>query len=78
MGHEIAEAIIEDGQIKYVDRELPKGRIYVHLIYDLQEDEFDIEKSRQTIKDTAGLYKDIDIDLESRKLRDSWERNVRE
>lgn len=34
MGHEIAEAIIENGQLKYVNKKLPGGKIKVHLIYD--------------------------------------------
>ena len=34
MGHEIAEAIIENEQLKYVNKKLPGGKIKVHLIYD--------------------------------------------
>ena len=33
MGHKIIEAIIEDGQLKHVSKNLPTGRIKVHLIY---------------------------------------------
>ena len=37
MGHKIVEAIIENGQLKYVE-ELPGGRIKVHIIYDTVEE----------------------------------------
>lgn len=63
MGHKIAEAIIENGQIKYINKKLPPGRLKVHLIYD-------------AVEETSGLYRDIDVEAESRKLRESWERNV--
>jgi hypothetical protein len=76
MGHKIVEAIIEDGQIKYVDRKLPPGRIRVHLIYDASKDIFqEIDRTR-IVAQTSGIYKDIDGEAESRKLRASWERNI--
>jgi hypothetical protein len=76
MGHEIAEAIIENGQIKYVNKKLPWGKVKVHIIYDSREEtssETDIEK---IVKETMGIYKDIDVESEAEKLRMSWERNV--
>ena len=38
MGHKIAEAIIENGQLKYIEKTLPTGRIKVHIIYDSVEE----------------------------------------
>ena len=37
MGHKIAEAVVEDGQLKHIDRKLPPGKLKVHLIYDTME-----------------------------------------
>ena len=75
MRHKIAEAIIENGKIKYINKNLPRGRIKAHLIYDSDEDIHpDIEVSR-ILKDTSGLYKDINVEKEARKLRKNWERN---
>ena len=34
MGHKIAEAIIENGVLKHVDKKLPRGEITVHIIYE--------------------------------------------
>ena len=76
MGHKIVEAIIEDGQIKYVDRKLPPGRIRVHLIYDAAEDIFQEIDRMRIVAQTSRIYKDIDGEAESRKLRASWERNI--
>lgn len=76
MGHEIIEAIIENGQLKYVDKELPAGRLRVHLIYDVAEESISETELLRIVKETSGIYKDIDIDAESRKLRASWERDV--
>ena len=76
MGHEIAEAIIENGQIKYVNKKLPWGKVKVHIIYDSMEEtspEMDIEK---IVRETMGIYKDIDVESEAKKLRMLWERNV--
>jgi hypothetical protein len=36
MAHKIAEANVEEGQIKSVSKKLPHGRIKVHLIYYLR------------------------------------------
>ncbi len=76
MGHKIVEAIIENGQLKYVDKKLPAGKLRVHLVYDTVEEailETEIEK---IVKETSGIYKDIDVEAESRKMRANWERNV--
>lgn len=76
MGHKIVEAIIEDGQIKYVDRKLPPGRIKVHLIYDSSEEISQESDMMRVVSQTSGIYKDIDGEAEAKKLRGSWERNI--
>lgn len=77
MGHKIAGAIIEDGQLKYVDRRLPDGRLMVHLVYDDVEEMISDATAARIVKDASGIYKDVDVEMESRKLRESWERDVR-
>ena len=77
MGHEIAEAIIEDGQLKYISKKLPKGRIKVHVIYDVVEKVKAPEDVLRIVKESSGLYRDIDPESESRDLRRSWDRDVK-
>ncbi len=74
MGHKIVEAIIENGQIKHVDNKLPGGKIKAHLIYD--DEYYPKTEVEKMVKETSGIYKDIDVDAESKKLRESWERDV--
>jgi hypothetical protein len=76
MGHKIAEAIIENGQLKYVDKKLPAGRLRVHLVYDTVEKAIVETEIDKIVKETSGIYKDIDVEAESGKLRAMWERNV--
>ena len=77
MGHRIVDAIIEDGQLKYVGEKLPAGRVKVHLIYDTPGEE-DVSKIAETVlAETWGIYKDIDPDLEAKNLRAEWERGTR-
>lgn len=76
MGHKIAEAVVENGQLKYIDRKLPPGRLKVHLIYDAMESPLSRNEVAMIVRETSGLYKDIDAEAESRKLRSEWERNV--
>ena len=78
MKHKIAEAIIEDGRLKYVDKKLPGGRIKVHLIYDAAEETISETEATRLVRETSGIYKGIDVETESRKLRRGWERNVRD
>ena len=78
MKHKIAEAIIEDGRLKYVDKKLPSGRIKVHLIYDAAEETISETEATRLVRETSGIYKGIDVETESRKLRRGWERNVRD
>lgn len=77
MGHKIVEAIIEDGQLKHVDKKLPRERMKVHIIYDIFEEipqsEHEVLK---VVRETSGIYKGIDEKTESKKLRESWERNA--
>ncbi len=76
MGHKIVEAIIENGQLKYVDQKLPDGKIKVHLIYDVEENLLTENEVKKVVSETSGIYGD-DVDAESRKLRRNWERDVR-
>ena len=75
MGHQIIEAIIEDGHIRSVNKKLPNGKIKVHLIYDTEEIHEKIDMSK-IIAETSGIYKNMDAETESKKLRLDWERNV--
>ena len=77
MGHKIIEAIIEDGQLKYVGDKLPKGRLNVHLVYDLSEGKPADQTVDAIIAETSGLYKDLDPEREAKNLRMEWERNIR-
>ena len=71
MGHQIAEAIIEDGRLINVNKKLPSGKIKVHLIYDDDVDFFRIDLS-SLIKKTSGIYPEIDAEKESGQLREEW------
>jgi len=76
MGRKIIEAVIENGKIQYVDKKLPKGRLRVHLIYDVVEEAIPENEITNIVRETLGIYKDIDVETEARKLRMNWERNV--
>ena len=76
MGHKIAEAIIENGQLKYIEQTLPAGRIKVHIIYDAIEETLPEPEMSRIVREASGLYTNIDVDAESKKLRESWERNA--
>lgn len=75
MGHQIIEAILEDGQIKSTNKKLPRGKMKVHLIYDTEEASKEADMAK-IVAETSGIYKDIDVEAESKKLRLGWERNV--
>ncbi|HAX18132.1 MAG TPA: hypothetical protein DCY00_06020 [Actinobacteria bacterium] len=75
MGHKIAEAIIENGVLKHVDKKLPRGKITVHIIYEDKKIKSKTEVNK-ILKEAAGIYKNINAKAESKKMRDSWERNV--
>ena len=76
MVHRIAEAIIENGQIKHVNKKLPHRRMKVHLIYDVGEERVSGGEISKIVEETLGIYKGIDSGAESRKLRADCERNV--
>jgi len=76
VGHSIVDAIIEDGQLKYVGEKLPAGRLEVQLIYDTTRERIAKRKTKEIVKRTAGIYRGIDAATEARKLRRSWERGV--
>jgi len=76
MGHKIAEAILENGKLTYINKKLPAGKIKVHIVYDTSEEVVVQDEKRQIIRETSGLYKNIDVQVESAKLRNEWERHV--
>ncbi len=76
MGHRIVDAIIEDGQLKYVAEKLPAGRLEVQLIYDTPRERIAKRKAKEIVTRTAGIYRGIDAASETRKLRRSWERGM--
>ena len=76
MGRKIIEAVIENGKIQYVDKKLPKGRLRVHLIYDVVEEAIPENEITDIVRETLGIYKDVDVETEARKLRMNWERNA--
>ncbi len=76
MGHKIAEAIIENGQIKHIDKKLPRKRMKVHLIYDDVAVNVPRAQIAKIVGDTSGIYKDVNVEAEAKKLRKAWERNV--
>jgi predicted DNA-binding antitoxin AbrB/MazE fold protein len=77
MGHKIVEAVIENGVLKYVNKKLPPGKITVHIIYDENKELLKEAEGENIVKETSGIYKNINAEAESKKLRDSWERNAR-
>jgi hypothetical protein len=77
MAHRVVEAIIEDGQLKYVGEKLPVGRLRVHLIYDTTREEPPGEAADAVLAETWGIYKDIDPEMEAKNLRAEWERGCR-
>lgn len=76
MVHRIAEAILENGRIKHVNKKLPGGRMKVHLIYDVGGQTVSAVEISKRVEGTSGIYKDVDVEKESTKLRAGWERNV--
>lgn len=75
MGHKVAEAIIENGKLTYVDKELPQGKIKVHIIYDMEEKN-KTDNAALMLKETAGIYKDTDAEYEAKRMREAWERHA--
>lgn len=71
MGHKIAEAIIENGKINYVDRKLPRGRVKVHIIYDDVEERATEQEVSKVVAETFGIYKNMGFDaaIESKKIK---------
>jgi len=75
MGRKTVEAIIKDGQLKDVEGKLPPGEIKVHLIYDLEEPS-DGTEIMKILRETSGIYRDIDAEREARNLRHDWDRDL--
>ena len=76
MTYKIAKALIENGQTKYKNKKLPPGRIMAHIIYDELNQINQKKKAQEIVHLTAGIYKNIEPEVESCLLRENWERNV--
>ncbi len=76
MGHKIAEAVIEDGIIKQVSHKLPSGRLTVHIVYDESQESLKEQEAEYLVRETSGIYQEINAETESRKLREEWERDA--
>ena len=48
----------------------------VHLIYDVGGKMVSAVEISKILEGTSGIYKDVDVERESKKLRGDWERNV--
>jgi hypothetical protein len=48
----------------------------VHLIYDVGEQKVSTVETSKVVEGTLGIYKDVDVKTESKRLRAEWERNV--
>ena len=59
MGHKIAEAIIENGRLKYIEKTLPAGRIKVHIIYASVEETLPETEMARIVREASGLYTNI-------------------
>ena len=77
MARKIVQAILKDGQLKDVEEKLPPGEIKVHLVYELEEPP-DGNEMMKILRETSGIYKDIDAEKEARNLRQDWDRNLKE
>lgn len=76
MTYKIVKALIENGQIKYINKKLPPGRIMAHVIYDELNQINQKKKAQEIVHLTSGIYKNIEPEVESCSLRENWERNV--
>lgn len=76
MGHKIIEAVLENGKLKCVDKNLPGGKTKVHLIYDVEDEPLPKIDVTKIVRETSGIYKNTDVEAESKKLRENWERNA--
>jgi hypothetical protein len=70
----IIEAILEDGQIKSVSGKLPHGKLKVHLVYN-KKDVTNSTDLASVLAETSGIYKNVNVEEESRILRAGWDRN---
>lgn len=78
MKEQVAEAIIEDGKIKYIDKKLPPGEIRAKLIYSVEQDPHKMSYLDAIVRETSGIYRHVDPDKESSNLRSEWDRNIGE
>jgi hypothetical protein len=65
MARRTANAVIEDGEIKSIDRALPAGRLNVRLVYDVPDESPLGQEMARIIERTSGIYEDTDWKAES-------------
>ncbi len=75
MGHKVVDAIIENGKLTHIDKDLPKGKIKVRIVYDVEEEASGVDAAA-LVKETAGIYKGIDAGREAKKIRSEWDRHA--
>ena len=75
MGHKVAEAILDNGKLTQVSVDLPKGKIKVHIIYDVEEGKAAVD-TLALVRETAGIYKNVDAGNEANKMRAEWDRHA--
>lgn len=76
MGHKMVQAIIENGRLKNVGHKLPPGKLKVKIFYEAVGDDLGEDYVTQVVRDTFGIYKGVNSRAESKRLRESWERNA--
>jgi len=72
----VAKAVIENGKIKSIDKKLPPGEIKVKLLYSVEEDSRKESYVDTIVRDTSGIYKNVNPEKESSKLRSEWDRKI--
>ena len=58
-----------------MEGKLPPGEIKVHLVYDLEEPPYGAEIIK-ILRETSGIYADIDAEKEASNLRQDWDMNL--
>jgi hypothetical protein len=76
MGQKVVQAIIENGRLKNVGHKLPPGKLKVKIFYEAVGENFGEDHVARVVKDTFGIYKGVNARTESKRLRESWERNA--
>jgi len=48
----------------------------IPIVYDAEEKIIPEVEVKRIVRETSGIYKNIDVEAESKALRENWERNV--